>query len=139
MAINEIIGWLSFTANSYSNWTASRLYLDHTSPPSSLGYSNTFLWCGHRLSCSDSHISVDIHIHMYLEGILFKMRQHKHKGKADVVSASGMFQYNRPTALYLVVHYRRSACTCYQLLLSDHVCLCIWPADGNVLSVVHIH
>lgn len=120
----HLIGWLSFIANICSNLTASSLYLDHTWPPSSLGCSNTFLWCGHRLSCSDSHISADIHTHMYLEGILYKMRQHKHKEKADVVSASETFQYYRPTALYLVVHYRPSAvpatsCFCMTLYMAS--------------------
>lgn len=52
------------------------LYLDHTVPLSSRGYSNRCRWCGHRWSCWDSHISGGSHSHMFPRGILGRKWSH---------------------------------------------------------------
>lgn len=45
-------------------------HLDRIVPPSILGCSNRSQWCGHRWSCSGSHISGDSRSHMFLQGTL---------------------------------------------------------------------
>lgn len=104
-------------------------YLDHTWPPSSPGCSNTSLWCGHRLSCSDSHISAGIRTHRYLEGILHRVRQNTCKWKADSYHFWNVY---RSVCITDLQHY-----TSYHLL-SNHGRFSIWPADGDILLVVNL-